>query len=126
MGVRAVLRIRRNRSSRFQYRTLALQLFFSIAFSLNSLSVSQNLAATFVNAFLNVGFGTDKLMLDENSKCAAPQPPLAHPGRAGNSGRTWGCLRTRLASLVGWVDELWRGGGLGRLDEKVEARVRSG
>uniref|UniRef100_A0A7S4BU81 26S proteasome non-ATPase regulatory subunit 2 homolog n=1 Tax=Chrysotila carterae TaxID=13221 RepID=A0A7S4BU81_CHRCT len=31
-------------------------------------SARQNLAATFVNAFLNVGFGTDKLMLDENSK----------------------------------------------------------
>ena len=31
-------------------------------------SARQNLASTFVNAFMNVGFGTDKLMLTEGNK----------------------------------------------------------
>lgn len=31
-------------------------------------SARQNLASTFVNAFVNVGFQSDKLMLDESNK----------------------------------------------------------
>ena len=31
-------------------------------------SARQNLASSFVNAFLNAGFGADKLLMDEKSK----------------------------------------------------------
>lgn len=31
-------------------------------------SARQNLASSFVNAFLNAGFGSDKLLMDEKSK----------------------------------------------------------
>ena len=45
-------------------------------------SARQNLAATFVNAFVNAGFGTDKLMTGAPGRrfgelcCASPAPSI--------------------------------------------------